>query len=86
MERTIGIGNALVDILVQLKDDTLLGKIGLPRGGMTLIDEVQQENLRTHMKGLPMEEAHKLAVEVSAYVCTQNGAMPTLPKELLNRI
>ena len=38
------------------------------------------------LKGLSMEEAHKLAVEVSAYVCTQNGAMPTLPKELLNRI
>ena len=27
----------------------------------------------------PVNESHKLAVEVSAYVCTQNGAMPTLP-------
>ena len=32
------------------------------------------------VKGLTVEEAHKRAVEVSAFVCTQNGAMPTLPK------
>lgn len=34
------------------------------------------------IKGNPVEEAHRKAVEVSAYVCTQNGAMPILPKEL----
>lgn len=33
------------------------------------------------LSGKPVEEAHKLAVQVSAYVCTQNGAMPTLPAE-----
>lgn len=33
------------------------------------------------IKGLPVSEAHKKAVEVSAFVCTQNGAMPILPKE-----
>lgn len=32
------------------------------------------------LSGKPVAEAHKLAVEVSAYVCTQNGAMPTLPE------
>ncbi len=34
------------------------------------------------LKGKPVHEAHKLAVEVSAYVCTQNGAMPILPDYL----
>ena len=34
------------------------------------------------MKGMSVAEAHKLAVEVSAYVCTQNGAMPELPATL----
>lgn len=34
------------------------------------------------IKGIPVEEAHKKAVEVSAYVCTQNGAMPVIPEEL----
>ena len=35
------------------------------------------------LSGKTVAEAHKLAVEVSAFVCTQNGAMPTLPKELV---
>ncbi len=34
------------------------------------------------LKGLTVPEAHRRAVEVSAYVCTQNGAMPTLPERL----
>ncbi|MBR1414504.1 MAG: carbohydrate kinase [Prevotella sp.] len=38
------------------------------------------------LSGKPVTEAHKLAVEVSAYVCTQNGAMPTMPAELLSRV
>lgn len=33
------------------------------------------------IKGKPIAEAHRTAVEVSAYVCTQNGAMPLLPAE-----
>jgi fructokinase len=33
--------------------------------------------------GMKIEDAHKMAVEVSAYVCTQKGAMPELPERLL---
>ena len=32
--------------------------------------------------GKPIPEAHRKAVDVSAFVCTQNGAMPVLPEEL----
>ena len=32
--------------------------------------------------GKSIPEAHKKAVDVSAFVCTQNGAMPVLPEEL----
>lgn len=35
------------------------------------------------LKGKSVTEAHELAVAVSAYVCTQNGAMPVLPEEYL---
>lgn len=35
------------------------------------------------LKGKPVVEAHQLAVNVSAYVCTQQGAMPLLPENLL---
>ena len=38
------------------------------------------------LAGLPIAEAHRLAVDVSAFVCTQNGAMPVLPKEFIERI
>ena len=38
------------------------------------------------LKGNSVKEAHRLAVDVSAYVCTQNGAMPQLSDELKGRI
>ena len=37
----------------------------------------------TILNGKPLEEAHKCAVQISAYVCTQNGAMPSYPEKLL---
>lgn len=38
------------------------------------------------IKGKSIEFAHELAVQVSAYVCTQKGAMPKLPEEFLNQL
>ncbi|MBQ2103509.1 MAG: carbohydrate kinase [Bacteroidales bacterium] len=34
------------------------------------------------LQGMPIGRAHERAVRVSAYVCTQSGAMPPLPPEL----
>ena len=34
------------------------------------------------LSGNPIAEAHRIGVNVSAYVCTQNGAMPVIPEEL----
>lgn len=34
------------------------------------------------LSGKTVEEAHEIAVKVSAYVCTKKGAMPKLPEEL----
>ena len=39
-----------------------------------------------YLSGVPVSEAHRLAIETSAFVCTQNGAMPTLPKHFIDRI
>jgi fructokinase len=36
--------------------------------------------------GKNISEAHRLAVDVSAFVCTQEGAMPELPEEIRKRI
>lgn len=38
------------------------------------------------LKGLPVAEAHRLAVDTSAYVCTQQGAMSVLPESLTSRL
>ena len=35
------------------------------------------------LKGESVQEAHRKAVETSAYVCTQQGAMPVLPKSIV---
>lgn len=38
------------------------------------------------LKGKSVNEAHELAVKVSAFVCTRNGAMPYLPYELTSSL
>lgn len=38
------------------------------------------------LSGKSLCEAHRLAVDVSAYVCTQHGAMPRIPAALKNRL
>lgn len=38
MKKIIGIGNALVDIMTLIPDDTYLNNFGLPKGSMTMID------------------------------------------------
>lgn len=39
----LGVGNALVDVISVLKDDSVLEKFGLPRGSMTLVDAEQSK-------------------------------------------
>lgn len=38
------------------------------------------------LRGCSISEAHRLAVDTSAYVCTQPGAMPVLPHALTDRL
>lgn len=38
------------------------------------------------VQGVDFKVAHKTAADVAAYVCTQNGAMPVLSSELLERV
>ena len=56
MDKIIGLGNALVDVLATLEDDMLLDEMGLPKGSMQLIDDakLQQINakfsqMKTHL-------------------------------------
>ena len=38
------------------------------------------------LRGKSIRVAHRLAVDVSAYVCTQQGGMPPLPESLTRRL
>lgn len=39
MDKIVGIGNALVDVLVLMDDDKMLEDLYLPKGSMQLIDK-----------------------------------------------
>lgn len=48
MDKIIGMGNALVDVLVQIDDDSLLEKLHLPKGSMQLIQEDTLAEIRKY--------------------------------------
>lgn len=52
MDKIIGLGNALVDVLVRLEDDGVLAKMQLPKGSMTLIDAEKLSIINAYFKGL----------------------------------
>jgi len=53
MKRVIGIGNALTDMLVNLKSDSVLGKFKLAKGSMNLVDLKLQTEISKSVAGLP---------------------------------
>ena len=46
----LGIGNALVDVLINITDDTVLQKFGLPKGSMTLVDSKLSAEIKEETK------------------------------------
>lgn len=53
MKRVIGIGNALTDMLVNLKDDAVLKRFDLAKGSMNLVDTALQTEISKSVAGLP---------------------------------
>ena len=53
MKKVIGIGNALTDMLVNLRSDQVLEKFDLPRGSMSLVNSEQQKEISKSVSGLP---------------------------------
>lgn len=53
MKRVIGVGNALTDMLVNLKTDSVLSRFKLPKGSMSLVDAVLQTEISKSVAGLP---------------------------------
>ncbi len=53
MKRVIGIGNALTDMLVNLKTDSVLSQFNLAKGSMSLVDTPLQTEISKSVAGLP---------------------------------
>ena len=66
MNKIIGLGNALIDILVVLNDDNLLSNIGLPKGSMQLISEPK------------FQEINKILSSMGAHKATGGSAANTI--------
>lgn len=56
MKKVLGLGNALVDILVRIDDDRLLTSLDLPKSCMTLVDARQINAILKKISGLGMQE------------------------------
>lgn len=52
--RVLGIGNALVDILIQLENDTVLNYLDYPKGSMQLIDLSKIADVTELIKNIPV--------------------------------
>jgi sugar/nucleoside kinase (ribokinase family) len=46
----LGIGNALIDVLISITDDAVLEKFGLPKGSMTLVDAILSAEIKKETK------------------------------------
>jgi len=46
MKQILGIGNALVDVITIMPDDSVLKKFGFPRGSMQLVDDVKSKIIK----------------------------------------
>lgn len=52
MKKVLGIGNALVDVLIQLKSDELLNELELPKGSMQLVDSEKSKKIQDRSNDL----------------------------------
>lgn len=57
MDKIIGMGNALVDVLVRTDDDSLLEKLHLPKGSMQLIQEDTLSEIRKYTSGMKIHRS-----------------------------
>lgn len=57
MDKIIGMGNALVDVLVRIDEDSLLEKLHLPKGSMQLIQEDTLSEIRKYTSGMKIHRS-----------------------------
>ncbi|TSA28132.1 MAG: adenosine kinase, partial [Bacteroidetes bacterium] len=53
MKKILGIGNALVDILIRIERDSLLEQLNLPKGSMQLVNKLRSDEIIETLKEIP---------------------------------
>ena len=74
--KIIGIGNALLDVLLRLDSDVTLAEMGVKKGAMDLIDKSKMEEIQKAQSGLQRSEAP------GGSVCNTMRAMAHLGAEV----
>ena len=64
---TIGLGNALVDVLLRLENDDVLSEIGIQKGAMDTINREQMIAIRTTLAGLPRTQTRRICLQHDAF-------------------
>jgi pfkB protein len=57
MKRVLGFGNALVDVLARVEDDTILEALQLPKGSMQLIDAARYQYISDQLAAMQTTRA-----------------------------
>lgn len=57
LKRILGIGNALVDVLIRIESDNLLAQLGLEKGSMTLVDKARINEILQRTSAYEMQKS-----------------------------
>ena len=74
MKKILGIGNALVDVLVEIKDESIFNKFGLKKGGMEMISADLKNEIHREIHGLKQTVASGGSTSNTMYGLAQLGA------------
>ena len=53
--KVLGMGNALVDIIIRLPNDQILTELDLPKASMQLIDADRLNHIQNYLKDFPQD-------------------------------
>lgn len=76
MKRVIGIGNALVDIMVGIPGEEILKEFSLPKGSMQLVDETRSESVKYGIRNFPISVSSGGSVANTIHALGILGASP----------
>jgi sugar/nucleoside kinase (ribokinase family) len=74
MKKILGIGNALVDVLVEIHDESLFNKFGLKKGGMEMISADLKNEIHREIHGWKQTVASGGSTSNTIYGLAQLGA------------